>query len=250
MKKQMVNNYYTARKSKLLKDFGNVAKVMKKVLVSHYGDEFAEVVAGETRQEFEALIPQLPYIGGGKNRLTKDLIGAVWFLALYTVLKKHDKTVEEIGKIIYEYTEAYLSLLPPLSKLGLHFYGRMMFTGVGKKLIKSQATLSQKRQYPEDWVWSFIEGDGKEFDFGMDFIECGVCKFFHSQGADEFTRFACLTDFPMSKFTGSGLVRTMTLAEGAEKCDFRYKRGREVKQGWPPEFLKSSVSGGVIDTSP
>ncbi|MCK4815391.1 L-2-amino-thiazoline-4-carboxylic acid hydrolase, partial [bacterium] len=211
---------------------------------------FAEVVAGETRQEFEALIPQLPYIGGGKNRLTKDLIGAVWFLALYTVLKKLDKTVEEVGKIIYESTEAYLSSLSRLSKLGLRFSWRMTFTRVGKKLIKSQAALSQKRQYPEDWVWSFIEGDGKEFDFGMDFIECAVCKFFHSQGADEFTRFVCLTDFPMSKFTGSGLVRTMTLAEGAEKCDFRYKRGREVKQGWPPEFLKSSVSGGVIDTSP
>jgi hypothetical protein len=250
MKKQVVNNYYTARKSKLLKDFSNVAKGMKKVLVSHYGDEFAEVVAGETRQEFEALIPQLPYIGGGKNRLTESLIGAVWFLALYKVLKKHDKTVEEVGKISYESSEAYLSSLSSLSKLKLRFYGRMVFTGVGKKLMKSQATLSQKRQYPEDFVWSFIEGDGKKFDFGMDFIECAVCKFFHSQGADEFTRFVCLTDFPMSKFNGSGLVRTMTLAEGAEKCDFRHKRGREVKQGWPPEFLKSSVSGGVIDTSP
>jgi hypothetical protein len=239
MKKQMVNNYYTARKSKLLKDFSNIAKIMKKVLVSHYDNEFADVVAGETRQEFEALIPQLPYIGGGKNRLTKDLIGAARFLALYTVLKKHDKTVEEIGKIIYEFTEAYLPSLSSLSKLGLQFSGRMMFTGVGKKLIKSQATLSQKRQYPEDWIWSFIEGDGKEFDFGMDFIECAVCKFFKSQGADELTRFACLTDFPMSKFTGSGLVRTMTLAEGAEKCDFRFKRGREVKQGWPPEPSKA-----------
>ena len=250
MKEQMVNNYYTARKSRLLKDFGNAAKAMKKVLVSHYGDEFAEVVAGETRQEFEALIPELPYIGGGKNRLTESFIGGVWFLALYRVLKKHDKTVEEIGKISYESSEAYLSSLSSLSKLRLRFYGRMMFTGVGKKFIRSQATLSQKRQYPEDWVWSFVEGDGKEFDFGMDFIECGACKFFHSQGAAEFTRFVCLTDFPMSKFNGSGLVRTMTLAEGAEKCDFRHKRGREVKQGWPPEFLRSSVSGGSVDTSP
>jgi hypothetical protein len=33
-------------------------------------------------------------------------------------------------------------------------------------------------------------------------------------------------------------VRTMTLAEGAAKCDFRYKRGREVTQGWPPDFLR------------
>ena len=104
----------------------------------------------------------------------------------------------------------------------------------GKKLMKKEAKRSQKRQYPEDFVFNYVEGDGKEFDFGMDFTECAVCKFFHSQGADEFTPFVCLYDFPVSRLTNSGLVRTMTLAEGAEKCTFRYKRGREVIQGWHP----------------
>ncbi len=54
----------------------------------------------------------------------------------------------------------------------------------------------------------------------MDYTECAVCKFLHSQGADQFTLYLCLFDFPMSRFTGSGLVRTTTLVEGAEKCDF------------------------------
>jgi hypothetical protein len=47
-----------------------------------------------------------------------------------------------------------------------------------------------------------------------------------------------LLDFPLSKAFGRGLVRNMTIAEGAEKCDFHYKKGRDTKEGWPPSFLK------------
>ena len=226
MNKQMVENYYTSRKSKLLKDFDKYTrKHVRKALVSHYGDDLTDTIARETRQEYEALIPHLPYIGGKKNPLTTNLIQCAWGLALYKVLKTHDKTAEEAAKIIYEAVEAQLRSSP---KFLLRLLGRWMFA---QYRLKKQAAESQKRRYPEDWVWSFIKGDGKEFDFGMDFTECAICKFFHAQGADEFTPFLCLLDFPMSKAFGTGLVRTMTLAEGAEKCDFRYKRGREVKQG-------------------
>ena len=226
MNKQMVENYYTSRKSKLLKDFDKYRrKHVRKALVSHYGDDLTDTIARETRQEYEALIPQLSYIGGKKNPLTTNLIQCAWGLALYKVLKTHDKTAEEAAKIIYEAVEAQLRSSP---KFLLRLLGRWMFA---QYRLKKQAAESQKRRYPEDWVWSFIKGDGKEFDFGMDFTECAICKFFHAQGADEFTPFLCLLDFPMSKAFGTGLVRTMTLAEGAEKCDFRYKRGREVKQG-------------------
>lgn len=226
MNKQMVENYYTSRKSKLLKDFDKyMRKHARKALVSHYGDDLTDTIARETRQEYEALIPQLSYIGGKKNPLTTNLIQCAWGLALYKVLKTHDKTAEEAAKIIYKAVEAQLRSSP---KFLLRLLGRWMFA---QYRLKKQAAESQKRRYPEDWVWSFIKGDGKEFDFGMDFTECAICKFFHAQGADEFTPFLCLLDFPMSKAFGTGLVRTMTLAEGAEKCDFRYKRGREVKQG-------------------
>jgi hypothetical protein len=195
-------------------------KHVRKVLVSRYGDDLSNTILKETRQEYETLIPELPYVGGKKNIFTIYLIQSAWALALYRVLKIHGKTVEETGKIIYEALEAQLRSYPKFLR---YLLGKWMFA---KYRLNRQAAESQKRHYPEDWVWSFIKGDGKEFDFGMDFTECAICKFFHIQGADEFTPFLCLSDFPISKAFGIGLVRTSTLAEGAEKCDFRYKRGR------------------------
>ncbi|MGZ6230243.1 MAG: L-2-amino-thiazoline-4-carboxylic acid hydrolase, partial [Syntrophales bacterium] len=98
-----------------------------------------------------------------------------------------------------------------------------------RERLKIQATISQEKQYPDDFVFTYIVGDGKEFDYGYDIIECGVCKFLHAQDADELAPFLCLTDFPLSKAFGRGLVRNMTISEGAERCDFRYKNGRYTK---------------------
>ena len=89
-----------------------------------------------------------------------------------------------------------------------------------------------------DWVLTFVEGDGNTFDFGVDYIECGLCKYTHAQGADELTQYLCLGDFPASRVYDTGLVRTMTLACGGPRCDFRFKRGRPIEMEWTPDFLK------------
>ena len=40
----------------------------------------------------------------------------------------------------------------------------------------------------------------------------------------------CLADYPISEALGTGLIRKTTIAEGAERCDFRFKRGRETRR--------------------
>jgi hypothetical protein len=115
-------------------------------------------------------------------------------------------------------------------KLLRRVVGRWSFTGYNMNKLKKHAPTSQKRLYPEDWVWSFVEGDGKEFDYGIDVMECGVCKFFHAQGADELTPYMCRLDFALSEAFGMDLVRTMTIAEGGEKWDYRFKWGKETEQ--------------------
>lgn len=79
-----------------------------------------------------------------------------------------------------------------------------------------------------------VEGDGQTFDWGADYIECGIVKFIHSQGADELTPWLCRVDYATFGALGIGFKRTMTLAEGYEKCDFRFKKGFETPSGWPP----------------
>jgi hypothetical protein len=235
---QQVNNYYTSRKPELLKSYDKAAKPLEKIIANRFDDKYTNTIIIEARQEFENIIHKLPYIGGDKNFNTRNLIMASACLAIYKVLKDHGKTAEEVGKIIYEMTEKMVDY----PKFILHFIGRLKYGKGYEKKIEEWAKESQKRQYPGDWVATFIKGDRRAFDYGFDMTECGILKFFHAQGADEIVPYICVSmDGIFSEAFNRGLVRTTTLAEGYDRCDFRYKMGRDtlllpLKDGWPPHF--------------
>ena len=48
-----------------------------------------------------------------------------------------------------------------------------------------QASETQKRQFPDADVIEFVEGDGKNFDYGLDLTLCSKCDFYSDQGAEE-----------------------------------------------------------------
>jgi hypothetical protein len=223
------DDYYVAQRSKLLRDFDSFGKYGRKIPASYYGDDLADSILQEARYEYEALIPKIPYVGGKNNILTTNLIQSTWALALFRALKVHGKTAEETGRICYEMVEVQLYSYPALIR---YIVGRLRLRARLNQM-KNGAAESQKRLYPEDWVWSFVEGDGKRFDFGYDITECAICKFFHAQGADQLTPHMCRLDFAVSKALGLGLSRSTTIPEAGEKCDFRYKWGKETKQDWP-----------------
>ena len=56
---------------------------------------FAAAILKQAREQFEALIPQIPYIGGDENHLTASLIGSARCLALYKAMKAGCKTMVE-----------------------------------------------------------------------------------------------------------------------------------------------------------
>ena len=226
-----VGGPYLSQKSSLLNDFDKIVeKYGKRLLMSRYDSNLADKIIKESRHEYEILISEIPDIGGRKNPRERNLIQSAWALALYRGLKSHGKTAEEAGRLSYELVEAQLTSVPQWI---LRFLGRWRFTKYSLNQRRKDALESQKRRYHEDWVLTFIEGNGNEFDFGSDATECGICKFFHTQGADELTPYLCRTEFAVSRAFGLGMARTMTIAEGSKVCDTRYKRGRETKPGWP-----------------
>lgn len=232
MNKQIAEEHYTSRKSEILALFDDHAQAWKPFIVSRYGDDFADTILKEAREQHEGLIPEIPFIGGDKNPMTRHLIRSTTSLALYKAMKARGKTAEETGKIIYDAVMERVSHLKPWP---------LKMTQNDVKRMKEQAKRSQERRYPGDWVREYVEGDGVEFDYGYDFFECGTQKFYHTQGADEFLPYFCFLDFPINKAYGRGLwgfTRTITLAEGHEKCNFRFKKGGKTHQDWPPPFLK------------
>jgi hypothetical protein len=223
------NNYYVIRKNKLLKNFANLMTYTKKIMLAKYNKNFVDLAITNMHQEYAELIPQIPYIGGNSNsQLTQSLIFATEFLAIFKVLKRSGNSVEEIGNIALAAVELQLQSLGMWSKLKLFLSWRMIFSKNVKQFMQKDALKTHQREYPNGFVYDYIEGDGKEFDFGWDFSECAICKFFHTQNAEEFTPYVCKADFIESKIVNSGLVRTTTLATGGSKCDFRFKNGRKI----------------------
>jgi hypothetical protein len=202
---------------------------VRDVFVSRYGEEQTDTLIGESRRELGTLIPQLPYIGG-KQPFTQFIISSAWFLAMYRVLKKQEQTLEDIGQLIYEVDRAFLEAYPRFLR---RFFRRMTFSRRYIRRLRKRAVESHQRQYPGDYVYTFVEGDGETFDYGVDYLECATCKFLEQQGALELGPYLCVADLLYSEALGWGLIRTMTLAEGAERCDFRFKKGGPTRVAVP-----------------
>jgi len=214
----------------------------EKVLVTRFGKGKASNLMEDIRQEYKALTPEIPYIGGEDNMFTEWLIYGAYYLAVYRVLKAERQSVVTAGKVIFDTFQA----MADYPKWLLRLVGSLTYNERYVNQLKEAVAKTQERRYPGDWVATFIEGDGEEFDYGIDITECGICQFYHAQGADELAPYLCLSDCVVSNAFDRGLVRYKTLAEGAEVCDFRYKKGREtfvnpLREGWPPKFLNGEA---------
>jgi hypothetical protein len=220
----------------------------EKVLVTRFGKGRADSLMQDIRREYEALTPHMPYIGGEENMFTEWLTYGVYYLAVYRVLKAEGRSVEEAGKMVFDVFQAMADYPQWLLRVvgGLRYNDRYV------SQLKEAVAQTQERRYPGDWVATFVEGDGEAFDYGIDITECGICKFYRAQGAAELAPYLCLSDYVVSDAFDRGLVRYRTMAEGANVCDFRYKRGRDtfvypLREGWPPIFLKEEQGCRIQD---
>ena len=209
----------------------------QKVFSARFGDDLSATLIVETKQAYEDLRPKIPYTGGKENMFTEWLDYGAYYLAMHQVLSARGHDIDDVGTLIFK-TYKMMADYPKwfLSIVGCLKYGKNY-----EEKLKDAAAASQQRKYPGDFVSSFIEGDDKTFDYGLDITECGICKLYSAHGAQRLSRYMCLSDYVISKAFNRGLVRYTTIAEGAEKCDFRFKKGREtfvypLRKGWPPNF--------------
>lgn len=93
------------------------------------------------------------------------------------------------------------------------------------------AEQSHQRKYENDWVVDVLDRTDT-YELGYDYWECGICKLCRDEGCPELAGYLCRLDFVLADIMGMKLERTMTLAQGDPKCDFRYSRlsGKQVNR--------------------
>jgi GGDEF domain-containing protein len=79
--------WYLQHKPRIMRDVRLAIPHFRKLVVKTYGKDAGEAVAKETMQRFEALLPDIPYVGGDENRLTTNLYMTGAMLAMYQALQ-------------------------------------------------------------------------------------------------------------------------------------------------------------------
>jgi len=218
--------YYRARKGKLLKDFDRTSALMNASLVARYGEEFTSTLQKEARQEYERLIPEIPYIKGLRARALNSFLRiTAQELAAYKTMKKHGKPPAEAWEMCHEALRLRLAEMPRWKRRVL---GRAMFSRLVNKIVARRARRQEKIRFG-DFEIEYLAGEGDEFDFGVNYLQCGNYTFAKRHAGEEFAPYICMSDIALSEALGWGVIRTQTLADGCPHCDFRFKKGAPTR---------------------
>ena len=187
---------------------------------SVYGHFYTKMIRDESfkkdkksvLKEYKEIIKRAKDIAPSNN----PLIGSYALGAIFIAMnRKHDNNPDNNLKLLengFRYTP---------------WVRRFLGSGNGyfdeKRMVarREWSRRTKERKYENDWVVDIIEKNGK-YEMGYDYLECGVCKLCKDEGCFNLAKYLCKLDYLLVDVIGIGLDRTTTLAEGGDKCDFRF----------------------------
>ncbi len=223
---------YILKKKSFLKKFHKIMKFARPLVATRYGEEIQQDFEKNAILEYEKLIPAIPNVGTSKIFI-QFVTATAQYLVVYRILQRHGIAAEEVGQFLFDISKAFYTSLP---RFLVKLLSKKMFSPRNHQRMRELALESQSRPYPMGYVFDFIEGDGQTFDFGIYYRECATCKFLKQQGVPELAKYVCPVDILSSKVFNWGLQRTTTLAEGYDRCDFRFKKGGPTQIQVPDGF--------------
>ncbi len=234
---KVLKDYYIKRKPKLMKNFSKELEISRDILRRKFSEAKVDEMFTQMKSDYEKIIPEIPYIGGNKNPFTTLLVGGMSSLAMFQILEKEGFTLRDIGEFYYELRDIHNTIrkksLEKIGKDPAQYPFELAYVEFAKKVCET----SKLRNYPDDWVADYVEGDGKTFEWGFNFQECCLHKVLKRLDAEKYMPFFCLADFSEANILGFGFSRTQTIGFGASMCDHRYVKGYNTPRGWPPDDL-------------
>lgn len=184
----------------------------------------ADLLLIQLDKEFDHILPDVKFATTSGNPMDRRLIFCAYFLALIKVLDLNGETFEKIRarslEVVHEYVrpkngfQRFMKKLPP----------RLIKLSIAKGLLKVLAKRVGTRGHPDGFVanMTFDKKETHGLGYGVDILECGICKLFSKHGYYKYASILCEVDEVTSNLAGLKLIRSGTIANGAAKCDFRY----------------------------
>jgi hypothetical protein len=201
----------------------------KKYFVSavryHFPDDFKSII-NEIDNRYRFISKDTEFARTSSNPIDKRLHFCAYFLSLIISLDKLGLSYEQIRLICLEITKDYvrpknrlqllLKQLPP--KLSNTWFSFVLLKWLHKKINKN----SNQNGFVANIITDKEETFG--LGYGIDIVQCGICALFQKHNYQKYASILCEVDELTSALAGLKLIRNGTIALGAKKCDFRFKR--------------------------
>ena len=179
-----------------------------------------------TDKNYKIIANDTGFAASSKNPIDKRLDFCAYFLALIKTLDGLGKSYETIRsvclEIVIEYVRPKNIFQLWIKKLPVQLINSPLAT----LLLKKFNARVSKNKNPAGFIANIITDKRETFGlgYGVDIIECGICKLFNKHHFQEYSSILCEVDAITSEFAGLNLIRKGTIALGADKCDFRWEK--------------------------
>lgn len=200
-------------------------KYFARAIKKTYPDK-ADFLIDEIDNNFKIISIDTSFALSSANPLDKRLDFSAYFLALVKTLDRQGEAFESIRRICLEIVIEYIrpkskfQLL--LKKLPVQFAN----TWLADVFLKVFNKKVSRKAHSDGFVANIITDKTETYGFGygFDIVECGICKLFKKHHYEKYSTILCEVDEITSGLIGLKLIRTGTIALGAKKCDFRFKK--------------------------
>ncbi len=202
----------------------NFERYFRQFIHVHYPQDSANLMRDIAR-EFNAIKADVDFARSSQNLIDRRLLFTSYFLAFIKVLEKQGESYETIRKISLQIVNEYVRPKNRIQRFLKVLPVALLKTRMGRVLVKAFERRVSKAGHPDGFVVKIITDKYETYGlgYGIDILECGICKLFNKHGYSKYASILCEVDEITSGLAGLKLFRSGTIANGASKCDFRWK---------------------------
>lgn len=197
----------------------------KKAINQHFPGTAAALIA-EVEERFAVLSEDTKFAATSSNPIDRRLDFTAYFLALIKVLENKSLSYEQIRAICLEITIDFVSPKNRMQKWLKRLPPKLVGWKISRPLLNKFNKKVSVKGNPDGFRAVILTDKSETYGlgYGVDILECGICKLFQKHDAGKYTSILCEIDKVTSALAGLELIRNGTIANGADKCDFRFKK--------------------------
>ena len=175
--------------------------------------------------KYSEIQKDVSFVKKSSNPIDKRLYFTAYLLALIKILEHEGIPFDRVKDICLEITYDSVSPKNWFQKHIKRLIPKLLGSKISKIALKQFNKKTAKRSHIDGFRAEIISDKDDTFGlgYGVNILECGICKLFQKHQATSYSSILCEVDKVTSELAGLQLIREGTIALGAEACDFRWK---------------------------